>query len=140
MAVIEKPPPTCSRDKFAVVVSRSAGKPASPSCLESAIVKQPAWAAAISSSGFVSTPSPKRERNEYGVWFSTLLGVSSDPWPSLSVPCQTAVAVRFIGASPRVKYVRRDFLCGQRQPAKNWRSGDRGHGPLTSSPRRSGRQ
>src|SRR5262245_47009413 len=97
-------------------MSRSAGKPASPSCLESAIVKQPAWAAAINSSGLVSTPSPKRERNEYGVLFSTLLCVAIVPFPSLSVPCQTAVAVRFIGEPPEC-----DLPEGMSYPASDQR-------------------
>ena len=33
-----------------------------------AIEKQPAWAAAISSSGLVPWPDSKREANEYGPW------------------------------------------------------------------------
>ena len=40
--------------------------PALPSSADSAIEKQPAWAAAISSSGFVPSPSSKRDWNEYG--------------------------------------------------------------------------
>ena len=47
-----------------VVVTLFAVKPASESCPESAIEKQPAWAAAISSSGFVPFASSKRDEKE----------------------------------------------------------------------------
>ena len=40
--------------------------PALPSSPDRAIEKQPACAAAISSSGFVPSPSSKRDWNEYG--------------------------------------------------------------------------
>src|SRR5207245_1153491 len=80
----------------AVVVSRSGGKPAVPSVFDSAMVKQPAWAAAISSSGLVATASPNRDWNEYGVSLSTPLWDEIVPFPSLRVPCQTADAVRFM--------------------------------------------
>ena len=50
------------------------------------MVKQPAWAAAISSSGFVPTPSSKRDLNEYCVSFNVVVSVLSFPAPSLSEP------------------------------------------------------
>ena len=40
--------------------------PPLPRPAERAIEKQPAWAAAISSSGFVPSPSSKRDWNENG--------------------------------------------------------------------------
>ncbi len=64
---------------------------------ERAIVKQPAWAAAISSSGLVPEPSAKRAANEYGVSFRTALSVDRVPFPDLRLPCQTAEALLFIG-------------------------------------------
>jgi hypothetical protein len=45
---------------------RRGGKPAAESAAESAIEKQPACAAAMSSSGFVPGPLSKREANENG--------------------------------------------------------------------------
>src|SRR5438477_3656361 len=96
MVVIVQFPSTCSNVTPAVVVSRSAGKPAVPRKFDSAIVKQPAWAAAISSSGFVATTSPNRDANEYGVSLSTPLCDEIVPLPSLSVPVHTAEAVRFM--------------------------------------------
>src|SRR5437667_2316892 len=63
---------------------------------ESAIVKQPACAAAINSSGFVPLPSPNRAANEYGVSLSVPLCTDSVPLPSLTVPCQRAFALRCI--------------------------------------------
>lgn len=79
------------------VVSRlSAVKPASFSTKLSFIVKQPAWAAAMSSSGLVPMPSANRELNEYWVLSRTVLWVVKVPFPSLPEPFQTAVAFRFI--------------------------------------------
>src|SRR5215213_4667991 len=66
---------------------------------DKAIAKQPAWAAAISSSGFVPVPSSKRVLNEYRVSERAPLAVETDPLPSLRPPCQTAEALRFILSS-----------------------------------------
>src|SRR5882724_10254467 len=55
---------TLSRLTSAVTSIRSGVKPASPSAAESAMAKQPEWAAAISSSGLVPAPEAKRELNE----------------------------------------------------------------------------
>ncbi len=61
-----KPSPCLARSTAAVVWMWVGVKPAAPSVAESAIEKQPACAAAMSSSGLVpAAPSPKRERNEY---------------------------------------------------------------------------
>src|SRR5690606_3749410 len=63
---------------------------------ESCIVKHPECAAAINSSGFVPMPSSKRVLNEYWVLSRTLLSVVILPLPSLSDPCQIAVACLFM--------------------------------------------
>src|SRR5262249_20608887 len=71
--------------------------PAFPSWPDSAIEKQPAWAAAINSSGFVPLPSSNRVLNEYWVLDSTPLSVEIVPLPSLRPPFHSADALRFIG-------------------------------------------
>src|ERR1700757_461095 len=90
-------PSTCSSVSVASVESSSAVKPAFPRKADSAIVKHPACAAAISSSGFVPTPFSNRVENEYWVLFRTPLCVDTVPCPFFRSPCQTADAVRFIG-------------------------------------------
>src|SRR6266404_5498894 len=94
LLVTEKPSPTLSRVMVAVVSSFCAVMPAPPSCAVRAIVKQPACAAASSSSGLVPMPLSKREWNEYAVCFSTPLSVESVPLPAFRSPCQTADALR----------------------------------------------
>src|SRR5262249_45859266 len=74
----------------------SAVRPASPSWAERAMEKQPACAAAISSSGLVPTPFSKRVENEYCVFESTPLAVEMVPLPVLRLPCHTADALRCI--------------------------------------------
>jgi hypothetical protein len=63
IAVMAKPPGTWSSESCASVSMASAVKPALSSANDSAMVKQPACAAAISSSGLVPLPSPKRALN-----------------------------------------------------------------------------
>src|SRR5206468_1804931 len=92
--------PCTSSVSLAEVSIESGVKPASPSCAERAIVKQPACAAAISSSGLVPVPSAKRELNEYCVSLSVPLWVEIVPLPSFRLPFHTADAVRSIGLSP----------------------------------------
>jgi hypothetical protein len=58
------------------------------------MVKQPACAAASSSSGLVPTPLSKREWKEYAVCLRTPLSVESVPLPDFRSPCQTAEALR----------------------------------------------
>src|SRR3954468_15427812 len=70
--------------------------PAAPNVADSAMAKQPACAAAINSSGLVPAPDAKRELNEYSVFFSAPPGAVSEPLPSFSEPCQTALAERFM--------------------------------------------
>ena len=67
---------------LAVVPIRSAVMPAAPSCPDRAIEKQPAWAAAINSSGLVPLPSSKRVLKEYCVSARTPLSVEIVPLPS----------------------------------------------------------
>jgi len=98
-SVTPQPPPFFSRETAAVVRRLFAVRPAFPSSADSAIVKQPACAAATSSSGFVPFSPSKRVENEYGVCDSTPLSVVSDPFPVLRSPCHCAVACLFI-ASP----------------------------------------
>src|SRR5580704_18561471 len=63
------------------------------------MVKHPACAAAINSSGLVPFSSSKRVRNEYGVSASTPESVERVPLPARPVPCQTAFALRIMEAS-----------------------------------------
>src|SRR5450755_4407910 len=89
-----KPSPTLSRVTVAVVSSFSAVNPTAPSCPESAMVKQPACAAASNSSGLVPTPFSNRVLNEYCACFSVPLSVEIVPLPLFRSPCQTALALR----------------------------------------------
>jgi hypothetical protein len=96
MCVMAKPPSTLPKRTAASVSIDSGAKPASPSCALSAMEKQPACAAAISSSGLVPFPSSKRVLNEYCVSLSTPLAEEIVPLPSFKPPFQTAFAVRSI--------------------------------------------
>src|ERR1700694_2039733 len=60
------------------------------------MVKHPAWAAAINSSGFVPFSFSKRVLNEYGVSASTPDSLERLPFPARPVPCQTALALRIM--------------------------------------------
>src|SRR5690606_37283935 len=60
------------------------------------MLKQPAWAAAISSSGLVPGPSSKRVLKPYWVSDKAPLWVEIFPLPSFKLPFQTADAVRFM--------------------------------------------
>src|SRR5690606_19632883 len=60
------------------------------------MLKQPAWAAAISSSGLVPGPSSKRVLKPYWVSDKAPLCVEIFPLPSFKLPFQTADAVRFM--------------------------------------------
>src|SRR5688572_5719758 len=70
--------------------------PAFPSWADSAIEKQPACAAAISSSGFVPFPSSNRVLKEYCVLDKTPLSVDTTPLPSFKPPRHTAEPFLFI--------------------------------------------
>src|ERR1035438_10197754 len=79
------------------------------------MLKQPAWAAAMSSSGLVPMPFSKRVLNEYWLFLRTPLGVETVPFPSFNPPVQWALPVRCISSSSEIKtaglklHDRRDF-------------------------------
>src|SRR5258705_8841277 len=70
--------------------------PALPSSADNAMEKQPACAAAISSSGLVPTPFSNRVLNEYCVFRSVPLSVEMEPLPDFRSPSQIADALRVI--------------------------------------------
>src|ERR1035438_101951 len=67
------------------------------------MLKQPAWAAAMSSSGLVPMPFSKRVLNEYWVLERTPLGVETVPFPSFNPPAQWALPVRCISSSLEIR-------------------------------------
>src|SRR3974390_204089 len=85
-----------SKVPVAVAAMESALRPALPSSDENAIAKQPACAAATSSSGLVPMPFSKRVLKEYWASFNTPLSVEMLPLPDFKSPRQTADALRFI--------------------------------------------
>src|SRR5579872_6207282 len=97
LLVMVKPASVFSRVIVAFASMLSAVSPALASCPLNAMAKQPECAAAISSSGLVPIPLSKRVLKEYCVSLSTPLWVDILPFPSLSPPLHTAVAVRCIG-------------------------------------------
>src|SRR5271157_3413497 len=120
LLVMEKPSPTFSREMVQVVSSFVAVIPAAPSCAESAMVKQPACAAARSSSGFVPTPFSKRVPKEYWVFLSVPLSVEMEPLPDFRSPCQTAEALRCMNDSPVNDLTALDLFLGFNYPAKRF--------------------
>ena len=64
------------------------------------MVKHPAWAAAINSSGLVPFSFSKRVLKEYGVSASTPESVERLPLPARPVPRQTAFALRIMSRLP----------------------------------------
>src|SRR5579883_997724 len=96
MVVIVQLPFTFSKLTVAVVAMRFGVKPAPPRAADNAMLKQPACAAAINSSGLVPVPFSKRVLKEYCVSLRTVLAVEIVPLPCLRSPCQTADAERFI--------------------------------------------
>src|SRR4029077_8179927 len=92
--VTAKPDSSFSRVTVAVVSMDCAVIPALPSWAESAMLKHPAWAAAISSSGLVPGWDSKRVAKEYGVLLRTPRGEVSVLLPSFSPPLQCALAFR----------------------------------------------
>src|SRR5438094_7005691 len=101
MAVILNPLPAGSSFTVAIVLRRLAGCPAFSRLNASAIEKQPASAAPMSSSGFVPFPSSKRDEKEYGPSNAPLPSFVV-PLPCLSVPSQTADPVRVAIVLPPV--------------------------------------
>src|SRR5256884_516810 len=100
--VMAKPSGSFSSEMVAVVSSLLAVIPAFPNCPESAMVKQPACAAASNSSGLVPVPFSNRALKEYGVCRSTPLSVETVPLPSFNPPCHTAEPLRCMFSSPLV--------------------------------------
>src|SRR5438552_3790962 len=96
---MENPSPTLSSVTFAPVWMRVGVRPARESCAVSAIVKHPAWAAPINSSGVVAAwPSSNRDLNEYGPSKAPLPTLSR-PLPSARLPFHSASAFR-VGMEP----------------------------------------
>src|SRR4029079_3229415 len=91
-----QPAPSFSIVTTAEVRNSSGLCPDPPSPKASAMLKQPAWAAPINSSGLVPLYSPERIPAEYGALESVPLCVVSVPLPSGPPPFQTASAVRLI--------------------------------------------
>src|SRR5450631_4115227 len=98
-AVIAQPASSFSMVRVAAVLMLSGVRFAPPSWADSAIEKHAAWAAAISSSGFVPGAFSNRVVNEYGVFESTPLVDETVPFPSLRPPFHTALALRCISIS-----------------------------------------
>src|SRR5215467_13065829 len=94
ISVMEKPSPIFSSFTLAPVFIRRGVMPARESCAVSAIVKHPAWAAPINSSGLVADwPSSNRDLNEYGP-SKAPLPIFSRPLPSARLPFHSASAFR----------------------------------------------
>jgi hypothetical protein len=92
---------TFSSFTVAPVWMRVGVMPARDSCAVSAIVKHPAWAAPISSSGLVADcPSSNRDLNEYGP-SKAPLPTFSRPLPAARLPCHSGSAFR-VGIEPPV--------------------------------------
>src|SRR6185437_505727 len=98
--LILKPCPSGSSVIAASVASSVGVNPARSSWKASAMVKHPAWAAAISSSGFVPFSFSKRVLNEYGVAARTPESLDSSPLPVRPAPRQSALALRIMGPPP----------------------------------------
>src|SRR5882672_2319127 len=91
--LILKPASFLVRYTLASVATRFGVKPARLKPAARAIEKQPAWAAPISSSGLVPTPSSKRDEKEYEPSNAPLPSLIF-PLPCCKLPSQTALAVR----------------------------------------------
>src|SRR5512139_3125863 len=109
MPVTVHPASSFSNVTVAVVSSFSATRPAAPNCPDSAIVKQPACAAAISSSGLVPLPLSNLVEKEYWVCDNTPLSVDTVPLPDFKSPCQIAEPLRCMGP-PVVRELPTGFL------------------------------
>src|SRR5690606_8680205 len=94
-----KPSEDLSKVAVAVVSIFSGVKPASPNWADTALEKHPAWAAPMSSSGFVPGPSSKRGLKPYCAALSTPLSLEIVPLPSRTLPVHTADAFFFISLS-----------------------------------------
>src|SRR5271157_3022704 len=90
------------------------------------MVKHPACAAAISSSGLVPFSFSKRVLKEYGVAASTPESVEMSPLPARPVPRQTAFALRIMEVSydvlstPNCRAARGRPTGGRTEPQKGF--------------------
>src|SRR6476646_5301810 len=101
MRVMLKPVSSCSSVTSAVVLRSSGGWPASLSRLASDIVKQPASAAAISSSGLVARSTDSTLAFSVNGPSKAPLPSPMRPPPSGTVPCQLASDLR-VTRTPKV--------------------------------------
>src|SRR5258708_8249887 len=92
--VIAKPSRTGPKLTVATVWMRVGGWPAPVKAAETAIEKHAAWAAAISSSGFVPVPSSKRDLYEYCPSKAPLPSFRL-PAPDFRSPRHSASEIRF---------------------------------------------
>src|SRR5215831_5938754 len=102
LAVMVQPESSLSSDRVTVVEMSSRVRFAPPSWADSAIEKQPACAAAMSSSGLVPGAFSNRVEKEYWVSCSTPPGAEIVPLPSFRPPFQTALALRCITCSSKI--------------------------------------
>src|SRR6266567_3925471 len=91
------------------------------------MVKHPAWAAAISSSGLVPFSFSKRVLKEYGVFASTPESVERFPLPARPVPRQTAFALRIMDCLPAQycdvdRQISQPFARGRKDRVRNGRN------------------
>src|SRR6185369_13086636 len=128
IAVTVMPASVFSIVAVAVVSMRSALRLASPSTAESAMEKQLACAAAISSSGLVPGALSNRCAKLYGVSRSTPLSVERVPLPSFRPPCQTADPLRCMmislwacGCGESGFHLFHDLLTGRHHPQERER-------------------
>jgi len=91
-----QPASVLSKFRVAFVSIRSGWYPSFSSSLYKAIEKQPACAAATSSSGFVPGVSPNRVAKLYGMPLRAPLNVDTVPFPSFRPPFHCALARRSI--------------------------------------------
>src|SRR5436189_1987487 len=91
-----QPASVLSKFRVAFVSIRSGWYPSFSSSLDKAIEKQPACAAATSSSGFVPGVSPNRVAKLYGMPLRAPLNVDTVPFPSFRPPFHCALARRSI--------------------------------------------
>src|SRR3989454_803389 len=118
--VMENPSPTFSSFTVAPVWMRFGVMPARERCTVSAIVKQPAWAAPINSSGLVADwPASNRDLNEYGPSKAPLPTLSR-PLPSARLPFHSASAL-CVGIRPPSLCQRPTLIAGARPDRKSTR-------------------
>jgi len=92
--VTVQPASVLSNRSFAFVSMESGVSPSFPSSPERAMEKQPACAAATSSSGFVPFAFSNLAANPYAAFDRTPLAEETVPFPSFSPPFHTALANR----------------------------------------------